>query len=282
MLKTECLENLDLGSVRIFIGGSDVSAGTTEIGRCIVPHPHIRQVVVPVTGARLILGSDGVWDPLTTSRVFSMCRKLPVEAAAQRICSAAFRAQVLTPPPRHLPPLMCNLQSIPVVHPAEVLVCALIGRIALCWGMVKREHLRSSQEGASEQRNISPFVLSWLQASDMKDDVSVVVADILPASGSAQDWPAVRASLCKGPGSWLPACMAQPAVKDAGSRTCADLKVVADVDAWAEYAARCEAAARKALTRDDSAMQDLHRQASVKQAGSPRPEPAATTAILQR
>lgn len=109
----------------------------------------------------------------------------------------------------------------------------------------------------------------FLQGSEMKDDATVVVADILPAS-STQDWPAVRASLVKGPKSWLPACFAQPAVKDAGSDTCEALKIVADVDTWAEYAARCEASARKALTRDDSAMQDLDKQGNkVQQAAGP-------------
>ncbi len=104
-----------------------------------------------------------------------------------------------------------------------------------------------------------------VQGSDMKDDVSVIVADMLPGSG-AQDWPAVRASLATGPKRWLPACMARPAVKDAGADSCAELTVVADVDTWAEYAARCEASARKALTRDDSAMQNLDKQHKVQQA----------------
>ncbi len=109
--------------------------------------------------------------------------------------------------------------------------------------------------------------MAWVQGSEMKDDVSVIVADILPAS-STQDWPAVRASLVKGPKSWLPACFARPAVKDAVSDTCEALKMVADVDTWAEYAARCEASARKALTRDDSAMQGLDKQDKVQQAAA--------------
>lgn len=69
-------------------------AGSAEIGRCIVPHPHIRQVVVPSGGARLILGSDGLWEPLATSKVFSMCQQLPPQAAAARLSSVAYRAQV--------------------------------------------------------------------------------------------------------------------------------------------------------------------------------------------
>ncbi|CAL8468661.1 g8201 [Coccomyxa elongata] len=184
-----------IGKLRVWaksgLGGLRIgrAIGSAEIGRCIVPHPHIRQVVVPRTGARLILGSDGLWDPLDTSKVFSLCQQLPPQAAAARLSSVAYRAQ----------------------------------------------------------------------GSEMKDDVAVIVADILPAS-STQDWPAVRASLVKGPKSWLPACFARPAVKDGGLDTCEALEVVADVDTWAEYAARCAASARKALTRDDSAMQDLDKQ----------------------
>lgn len=60
-----------------------------------MPHPHIRQVVVPRTGARLILGSDGLWDPLDTSKVFSLCQQLPPPAAAARLSSVAYKAQVL-------------------------------------------------------------------------------------------------------------------------------------------------------------------------------------------
>jgi hypothetical protein len=110
----------------------------------------------------------------------------------------------------------------------------------------------------------------------MKDDVSVVVADILPGSG-AQEWPAVRASLVTGAKKWLPACMARPAVKDVGVDSCPALKLVADVDSWAEYAARCEASARKALTRDDSAMQNLDRQHKAQQADAQQANLAAAS-----
>jgi hypothetical protein len=52
------------------------------------------------------------------------------------------------------------------------------------------------------------------------------------------------------------------------------LAMVADVDTWEEYAARCESSARKGLTRDDSAMQDLDQQAA-KQQRNEAADPAA-------
>ena len=95
------------------------------------------------------------------------------------------------------------------------------------------------------------------------DDMSVIVADFLPAG--IQNWPSAAAALRKGRrGSSSPAlfsgCFAAPAVKDAACplRGVPGLRVLGDVDTWAEHVSRGEAAARKILTRDDSAMHPLH------------------------
>lgn len=104
-----------------------------------------------------------------------------------------------------------------------------------------------------------------LQGSAAGDDVSVLVVDFLPAS--APDWPAAaaaarRAHPSSGAPSWLPrlGCLGAPAVRDASQRALAPvagLVVLGDADTWREHVARGEAATRRNLTRDDSAMQTL-------------------------
>lgn len=69
-------------------------AGVAETGRCVVAYPHVKQVVVPDSGARLIIGTDGLWDALSPQKVFSVSCKLAPAAAAQRLCNTAFGAHV--------------------------------------------------------------------------------------------------------------------------------------------------------------------------------------------
>ena len=97
----------------------------------------------------------------------------------------------------------------------------------------------------------------------VSDDTSVLVCDFLPAP--APDWPAVVASARRarphgGVPSWLQGCFAPPPVRDASQRALTpvgDLVVLGDADTWREHVARGEAATRRNLTRDDSAMQTL-------------------------
>lgn len=69
-------------------------AGGVSIGKFIIPYPHIRQVLVPKEGCRLILGTDGLWDFLAASRVFSLVGRMAPAAAAAALCKQAFIAQV--------------------------------------------------------------------------------------------------------------------------------------------------------------------------------------------
>ena len=69
-------------------------AGNVSIGKFIVPYPHVRQVLVPEEGCRVILGTDGLWDFLATAKIFSSTSRMAPAAAAQTLCKQAFAAQV--------------------------------------------------------------------------------------------------------------------------------------------------------------------------------------------
>lgn len=65
-----------LGPLRIWPGGLCVSRGIgdVDVGECVIARPHVRQVVVPEWGCRLIVASDGVWDCISTRTVVSTCK----------------------------------------------------------------------------------------------------------------------------------------------------------------------------------------------------------------
>ena len=69
-------------------------AGGVSIGKFIVPYPHVRQVLVPEEGCRVILGTDGLWDFVAASRAFSLADRLAPAAAAAALCKQAPVAQV--------------------------------------------------------------------------------------------------------------------------------------------------------------------------------------------
>lgn len=107
-------------------------------------------------------------------------------------------------------------------------------------------------------------MLPFLQSRTSPDDVSVIVADLLPAD-CCSSWAAVRADIrSRAQPRGLLSCFAPPTVKHHGGAAAVaghkNLRVVADMDMWEEHAAQCEASARRGLTRDDSAMQALDRQ----------------------
>lgn len=59
------------GPLRVWPGGLAVSRsiGDADVTSHVLCIPHIRQLLVPQTGARLILASDGIWDALGLSKV---------------------------------------------------------------------------------------------------------------------------------------------------------------------------------------------------------------------
>jgi serine/threonine protein phosphatase PrpC len=77
-----------LGPLRIWPGGLCVSRsiGDIDVGRVVIAAPHIRQVLVPSWGCRVVICSDGVWDTLSTRSVLS--------AVQGRTCGSACHAVV--------------------------------------------------------------------------------------------------------------------------------------------------------------------------------------------
>ena len=84
-----------LGPLRIWPGGLCVSRGIGDIdvGPVVIAKPHIRQVVIPETGARLVLASDGVWDCILPKAVLKAMKKKGAEDAANAVCEQCIRCK---------------------------------------------------------------------------------------------------------------------------------------------------------------------------------------------
>lgn len=82
---------LGLGPLRIWPGGLCVSRsiGDKDVGPNIIATPHVRQVLVPEWGCRLIMASDGVWDCISKGVAVSTCKVRLPHACTWRV--AAFR-----------------------------------------------------------------------------------------------------------------------------------------------------------------------------------------------
>lgn len=68
--------SLGHGPLRVWPGGVCVSRsiGDHDVGPEILATPHIRQILVPLRGCRLIIASDGVWDAISKRTVVQTCK----------------------------------------------------------------------------------------------------------------------------------------------------------------------------------------------------------------
>jgi len=82
-----------VGPMRIWPGGLCVSrsVGDLDAGPEVVPVPHIRQVLLPGEGCRVIMASDGLWDVLSFSKSAKLTRSKPTGASASALVSAVSR-----------------------------------------------------------------------------------------------------------------------------------------------------------------------------------------------
>ncbi|CAD7704638.1 unnamed protein product [Ostreobium quekettii] len=96
------------GGTRCWPGGLAVSrsVGGEAAGRYIVPIPHVYQALLPFTGARIIIGSDGLWNFIHWREAPDVIRRTPATSAATRLVVGAV--------------LLC---SGPCSNDASVLVC---------------------------------------------------------------------------------------------------------------------------------------------------------------
>ncbi|KAI5065319.1 hypothetical protein GOP47_0020014 [Adiantum capillus-veneris] len=91
------IDGVEIGPLRCWPGGLCLSRsiGDMDVGKFIVPIPHVKQVKLSSAGGRLILASDGVWDALSCERVAKCCRGLPAELAARQVVKEALQARGL-------------------------------------------------------------------------------------------------------------------------------------------------------------------------------------------
>eukprot|EP00887_Chlorella_sp_A99_P001661 scaffold8.g1661.t1 len=77
--------------LRVWPGGSSVTRALGALAsgaRGVLPLPHVRQVLLPPSGGRLVLGSAAVWSRLAQG-VGRVVREAPVASAADKVAAAA-------------------------------------------------------------------------------------------------------------------------------------------------------------------------------------------------
>ncbi|CAD7697129.1 unnamed protein product [Ostreobium quekettii] len=82
-----------VGPLRCWPGGQAVSRsiGDIKAGESILPCPHVFQAIVPLTGARLTMASDGVWDSLHWEDAARLARSSAIGHAAAAVVNEAAR-----------------------------------------------------------------------------------------------------------------------------------------------------------------------------------------------
>ncbi|CAD7704143.1 unnamed protein product [Ostreobium quekettii] len=80
-----------VGPLRAWPGGIAMSRslGDIDCGPHVLPVPHVRQVVLPRSGVRLILASDGLWDHLSGVKACKYSRASMLRQAPKRLLSLA-------------------------------------------------------------------------------------------------------------------------------------------------------------------------------------------------
>ncbi|GMH43107.1 hypothetical protein BSKO_11029 [Bryopsis sp. KO-2023] len=78
---------MGIGPLRAWPGGVAVSRSLGDFDCCnhVIPIPNIRQVIVPMTGARLVMASDGLWDFYNGPRACKTARSSRLEKAPARL-----------------------------------------------------------------------------------------------------------------------------------------------------------------------------------------------------
>lgn len=84
-----------VGPLRIWPGGLSISRaiGDFDVGDSVLPFPYLCQIMLPPSGARLVVASDGVWDAFDKmTRVTGMARGSTTENAPSQIIQTIIRA----------------------------------------------------------------------------------------------------------------------------------------------------------------------------------------------
>jgi hypothetical protein len=88
---TSTVDGKPAGPIRVWPGGLAMSRsiGDVDAGDRVCAEPEVCQVTIPYEGARVIMGSDGLWDALHPKTAAHHVRSLPAEAAAHRLLQLA-------------------------------------------------------------------------------------------------------------------------------------------------------------------------------------------------
>lgn len=116
---------MGLGPLRLWPGGLCVarSIGDSDAGPMVVPLPHLRQLLVPRQGIRLVLASDGLWDLMTPDKAAKVVRRMANEdAAAALVATAAADRRIsddvsvvvvdMLPPNRQWPEIVAGYAAV--------------------------------------------------------------------------------------------------------------------------------------------------------------------------
>jgi serine/threonine protein phosphatase PrpC len=87
----------EIGPLRCWPGGLCLSRSIRDmdVGKFIVPIPHVKQVKLSNAGGRLVIASDGIWDALPSEAAAKACRGLPAELAAKQVIKEALQTRGL-------------------------------------------------------------------------------------------------------------------------------------------------------------------------------------------
>eukprot|EP00887_Chlorella_sp_A99_P000204 scaffold13.g204.t1 len=86
-------DGVPVGPIRVWPGGLAMSRtiGDYDAGDLVPSEPEVCQVTIPATGARLLIGSDGLWDAIHPKTAAHHCREMVAAEAAHKLLALAIR-----------------------------------------------------------------------------------------------------------------------------------------------------------------------------------------------
>ncbi|GBG58885.1 hypothetical protein CBR_g24237 [Chara braunii] len=90
-------DGIQVGPKRFWPGGLCVSrsVGDLDVGPSIIPLPHVVQVEVPPCGGRLVMGSDGLWDAMSSEKVARRVRHKDNADCARKLVKSVLKSKGL-------------------------------------------------------------------------------------------------------------------------------------------------------------------------------------------
>ncbi|CAD7704030.1 unnamed protein product [Ostreobium quekettii] len=82
------------GPIRCWPGGSTLSRsiGDVEAGEHVLACPHVFQMALPRSGARVLMGSSGLWSLIGWKKATQVARRAPIDVAASKVVDWAIKS----------------------------------------------------------------------------------------------------------------------------------------------------------------------------------------------